>query len=352
MPLRVMYMPEQSTYTLAELKKIHDDLPSRVAQDLKFRSAFVIMDNLAQYHRQMHRLALQMALQHIHGKMPPSWQTGFAFALLGSGARGEQSIRSDQDHAFIYPIENEASPGDGDAYYQHLGEVTAAMLHQIGYPFCTGHIMASNARWRGTLSTWQERIINYADYPDWDNIRFLLIAADARTIIGESGLVANIRHSVAHSISRSPFIRWKVADQALSHPIALTLLGGIRSDPDPLHKGCFQVKEGFYTPLVNSVRLWALSLDIGEPSTKIRIEKLLLQKAWSAELAKQVTDALETALFVRLRHHVTKALQGQPIDDYVVIEQLSDEERDRIKRALRTTKQLQQITLRQFRRPG
>lgn len=352
MPLRVMYMPEQPTYTLAELKKIHNDLPFVVAEDLKFRSAFVIMDNLAQYHRQMHRLALQLALKHIHGKMPPSWQTGFAFALLGSGARGEQSIRSDQDHAFIYPVESEASPGDGDAYYQRLGEVTAAMLHQIGYPFCSGNIMASNARWRGTLNTWQERILNYADYPDWDNIRFLLIASDARTIIGETGLVANIRQSVAHSVSRSPFIRWKVADQALSYRIALTMLGSIRPDPDPVHKGCFQVKEGFYSPLVNSVRIWALSLDIGEPSTKIRIEKLLAQKAWSAELAKQVTEALETALFVRLRHHVMQALQGQPIDDYIPIEQLPDRDRDRIKQALRTTKQLQQITLRQFKRPG
>lgn len=199
---------------------------------------------------------------------------------------------------------------------------------------------------------WKERIVQYGEYPDWDNIRFLLIASDARTVIGEPGLVAQVRQSVAQAVSRSPFIRWKVADQALSQRIALTILGGIRLDPDPLHKGCFHIKEGLYSPLVNSVRIWALSLDIGEPSTKVRIEKLLLQKAWSFDLAAQVKEALETALFIRLRHHVMQALAGQAIDDYVSVDQLSDHERDRVKRALRVARQLQQITARQFQRPG
>ncbi len=346
------YLPVMSNYTLTVLRQNHQDIPYLVAEDLKNHDAFYVMDNLSSYHREVHRIALQLALEHLHGRMPPSWQTGVAFAQLGSGARSEQSIFSDQDHALLYGGFTSKVTSDEDAYYQKLGEVTAAMLHEIGYPFCTGNIMASNARWRGTLAMWEARIQEYADLPDWDNLRFLLIAADARTVIGEKGLVAKIRQAVAHVVARSPYIRYKVSDQALTQKVALSLLGGIKLEVDPLHKGKFSIKEGLYSPLVNCVRIWALSMDVGEPSTTKRIERLIEKKAWTKDLALPILAALETALYFRLRHHVKMALSGQTIDDYVSIDELSDAERERIKRAMRVTKQLSQITARQFPRPG
>ncbi len=72
---------------------------------------------------------------------PPA---AFAFVVLGSEAREEQTLATDQDNAIIYadvaPEENEAV----QAHFLRLGEKVCGWLDLVGYRRCKGEVMACN----------------------------------------------------------------------------------------------------------------------------------------------------------------------------------------------------------------
>ncbi len=309
-------------------------------------------EQAAREHKRIHADVFSLAQRHVEEQglcRPPGEMT---FLMLGSGARGEQSILSDQDHALVFELPDRDTETDATrAYVDRLTRVTAALLSEVGYALCSGHVMASNPRWQGTLLTWQNRLEQYYDHPDWENIRFLLIAADATAIVGHTSHASALREGVASRVARSSFIRWKIADQALVHGVALTPLGQIRLE-GVSGKGYFHVKEGLYTPLVNSVRLWAHSVLINVPQTLSRIEALTSQRVWSEELADRVKEAFVTTLDARVGHHLRLYEERKTMDDRISLSELDDPSRRRLKDALRTAKSLQQMTAKQFARSG
>lgn len=319
-------------------------LPHSVWVDLKSRPLTSILKDLASYHRALHRAAAELALARLRERKGSGGMEKIAFAVLGSGARDEQLLGADQDHALVYG--GETRP-DMDEYAARVGEVTGAVLHQLGYPLCTGNVMASNPRWRGSRTAWRDRIQEYADLPDWDNIRFLLIAADGAAVSGPPEWIEEIRAGVGRAVRDSAFIRWKIANQGLSRGSGLTRMGALRLD-----QGAFLVKEWLYAPLVNCVRLWALSFGGREPATESRISFLEREGVFSPERASQLREALQVALGLRLRHHVGLALQGRAFDDRIPLSELSVSEQSQLRDALRTVRQLQQSAARQFPKPG
>lgn len=299
---------------------------------------------LAVRHRALHREAFEWALWRL---AKDGWripQRNVAFAILGSGARDEQSILCDQDHALLY---EDGDDGD-EPYFKRLGETVAALLHDVGYPLCSGNVMASNPRWRGSTSAWEARLAKYEALPDWDSIRYLLIAADARVVWGDPVLVERMRAQAVGAVARSAFIKWKTADQGLSQKVSLTLRGHLRLEPGGVHKGRFALKDSLYTPLVNSIRIWALSLGLEQPGTAERIDGLVGAHAWSTELADRVRAALSATLEARLSHHLCQDRDGEMLDDYVDPDALPECLLKEVKLAHHTLRQLQQVTARQF----
>lgn len=212
--------------------------------------------------------------------------------------------------------------------------------------------MASNVRWRGSPSRFAAQFSEYEAFPDWDHIRYLLIASDARTIAGMDALTSRLRSQAVQAVARSGFMKWKTADQGLAQRVSLTLLGHLRTETAGAYKGLFGVKEGLYTPLVSSVRVWALSVGIEEPATVMRIASLVRSRVWTEDLAASVLHALRVILRTRVRHHVALAEADRPIDDYVDPLALSTDTLDDLKRAHRTVRNLQQLTAKHFPRGG
>jgi signal-transduction protein with cAMP-binding, CBS, and nucleotidyltransferase domain len=72
----------------------------------------------------------------------------YALLVLGSGARRESTLRTDQDHALV--VADGAPPG-ADGWFAALAEHLAATLEQCGLVRCPGDIMATTrpggSRW-------------------------------------------------------------------------------------------------------------------------------------------------------------------------------------------------------------
>ncbi len=66
----------------------------------------------------------------------------YCFLALGSMARQEQLIVTDQDNALV--LDNRFDPAQHDAYFKALAAFVSDGLARCGYSYCTGGVMATN----------------------------------------------------------------------------------------------------------------------------------------------------------------------------------------------------------------
>jgi CBS domain-containing protein len=102
--------------------------------------------------------------------------------VLGSGARQESALGSDQDHALV--LAGDAPPGAGD-WFAALTERLAATLERCGLPRCPGEVMATNPAWRAPLGVWQDRFLRWIEQPDEDALLEAAIFFDFRQLHAE-----------------------------------------------------------------------------------------------------------------------------------------------------------------------
>jgi CBS domain-containing protein len=88
----------------------------------------------------------------------------FAWVALGSAARHEQVLTSDQDHAIAYG--DGTDPDEVDPYFAVLAESVTAGLEACGIERCRGNVMAVNPAWRRTREGWRRRLGEYVADPD------------------------------------------------------------------------------------------------------------------------------------------------------------------------------------------
>src|SRR5690606_29702172 len=77
----------------------------------------------------------------------------YSFMVLGSMARDEQLIVTDQDNALV--LDDRFDPAEHDEYFLRLATFVSDGLAACGYSYCKGGIMATNQRWRQPLSVWK-----------------------------------------------------------------------------------------------------------------------------------------------------------------------------------------------------
>ncbi|MBL0386040.1 hypothetical protein JJB07_05180 [Tumebacillus sp. ITR2] len=293
------------------------------------------------WHDLLMRRALDFALHDAEKKGLGTPPAPFCWLLLGSGGRRELTLHPDQDNALVY--RSLARDEDGRtkerSFFQQVGEIGNARLEEIGYPFCSGFVMAANTRWNGTVEEWHEQFQKYADYPDWSHTRHLLIASDLRPIYGEESLARELRGWLVERIPQMEFLKWQVADNGLSTKTGLDFWDRFRIERWGDHVGRLHLKEGGYLPLVNAVRLWAIAHGIEQTNTGERIAELVLRGIWTAETARPVLDAYEYLHHLRLW------------ENYVSPDKLPSGEALHLKVVLKTVRALQKRTAKYFVKP-
>jgi CBS domain-containing protein len=87
----------------------------------------------------IHKRLIEIALEDL-GPAPRE----FAFMVMGSQARGEQTLATDQDNAIVI----DEAPGKlsekDQTYFLELGKKLNKDLNTVGYNYCPGQVMAGN----------------------------------------------------------------------------------------------------------------------------------------------------------------------------------------------------------------
>lgn len=199
----------------------------------------------------------------------------YAFIAFGSAGRNEQTLWSDQDNGLV--IGESGDPAAKD-YFAIFGPRLSHILEKSGYPPCPGNVMISNPLWRKTVKEWGRQLENWRSELGWEQVRYLMIAADMRHIAGDGSLSAAFRR-VMHDVferksSPEQDLGAAVLRNTVRHKAALNVLGQVITEQNGEHAGDFDVKYGLYLPIVNAIRYLAVVYGVSGSSTLERLNQL------------------------------------------------------------------------------
>lgn len=250
----------------------------------------------------------------------------YCWVALGSVARNEQALASDQDHAMI--ISDDMSP-EHDAYFADLAEFVTAGLVQCGFPRCKGDAMATNPRWRVTLSQWQREFSNWLGSPTSEAVLNSSIFFDMRPIHGDHALFNALQQWVLRSAPSSSRFLGHLAKHANDAEVPIGFLRGFVVEKKGEHRDRLDIKLGGINPIVDVARLYALRWGLPQVSTRAR----LVAAAEHGAHVENLLDAHEFLGYTRLQHQGRLVAAGEEPNNFINPEDLSEFERKHLREA-------------------
>jgi PAS domain S-box-containing protein len=261
---------------------------------------------------------------------PPA---AFAFVALGSEAREEQTLATDQDNAIIYadgaPEQNAAVQD----YFLRFGEKICGWLDLAGYRRCQGEVMACNPKWCQPLSQWQQYFTACVTAATPQDLLDVNVFFDFRCAYGEAGFVQALRehlHQLLGGEGRNTFF-FHLAQSTLQFKAPRGFFGNIQLESSGEHPAAFNVKAAII-PLVNFARMYALQHRLAETNTLERLRQLrdagVLVPASHDELVQAYTALMQ----MRLTHQAAQIGRGVGPDNLIDLQELTQLERSMLKK--------------------
>lgn len=249
----------------------------------------------------------------------------YALLVVGSGARRESTLRTDQDHALV--LADDAPPGAG-AWFAALAERLAATLERCGLPRCPGDVMATNPAWRVPLAAWQDRFIHWIEQPGEDALLEAAIFFDFRQLHGQLHAGQPLERVIRGAAGNRRFLGRLAAAAVRRRPPA-GFLYHLRGE----RRGRIDLKAHGTAPIVDLARLFALEAGRPETGTVARLHAAV-DEGTAGKLAIDLAAAFEDLQQLRFDHQAACLAAGAPADDIVATGELTELQRRRLKDAM------------------
>jgi len=260
---------------------------------------------------------------------PPTY---FSFLSLGSNARFEMTLFSDQDNALVYsdvPPENQKKV---QKYFLNLSDAVCTRLAQAGYPFCPGGIMASNPLYCLSLSEWRRNFERWFKTAVPESILEVNVFFDLHCAYGEPVLVEELKRTIHYLGEEYPAFFMHFARNALLYKPPLNRLGKIKSDRrDGLRT--IDIKECI-KPLEIMARVYALQKKIDEASTSLRLQRLFEAGHMQEETFSNMRYVFDALWQLRFYNQIVAHADLKSVNDDLDLNRLIDIERMNLRNVL------------------
>jgi CBS domain-containing protein len=270
-----------------------------------------------------------------HGPAPLPW----AWLDMGSAARREFTLASDQDNALAYarPASGaELTPEGADAYFERLGQDVNRGLERCGIGIDNNGVMARDRRWRMSKPDWLRTFDECLTQPDESHLVRATVAFDFRPAAGGLAVVSELTARIRAAREHPQFMRL-LARSASGFPVALGFRGQLSTDDD----GRLDIKKGAIIPVVNLVRYHAMSAGVTISATLDRIEAVAMAGALGDDEAEALSEAFEVIARLRFEHHAQLVADGRPADNRIDPGALAPIARTELREALQVVKRAQ-----------
>jgi CBS domain-containing protein len=269
-----------------------------------------------------------------HGPAPLPW----AWLDLGSAARREFTLSSDQDNALAY---GDSSTADqADAYFERLGSDVNDGLERCGIGEDNNGVLAGKRQWRMSKSAWLKTFDECFEQPDESHLIRATVAFDFRAPAGGLGVTAEFTSRIRTARSHPQFMRL-LARSATGYQVALGFRGHLATERGGEHRGRIDVKHHAIIPLVNLVRYHALATGVTISPTLDRIDAVTGAGGLSRDDGSALREAYEVITRVRFAHHADLIAAGSPADNLIDPGALAPIARSDLREALTVVKRMQ-----------
>lgn len=276
--------------------------------------------------------ALDLAIEELVA--PPS---GWAWMALGSHARSEQGLQTDQDHALV--IEDQRDEG----YFEKLSSMVVGTLERCGLARCPSKMMASEPGFRRTAAEWDRALENWIDDTDRFAAFVAEILLDCRQIAGSIDGQTVFDRAIERA-GANEFFMTRLLRLALSQRIPLR---GIRRRV-ALRGGMVDVKAGGLRAATELARVFGIKAGCTAPESLSRLEAAARHGGLGSDHSSALAESLEALLDLRLDHQIRRWRRSEPIDEAVRRSELGPVDQARLREALRQVRLTQEDIGRQL----
>ena len=252
----------------------------------------------------------------------------FAFITLGSNARHEMTMFSDQDNAIIFRSGDKADNAEIRRYFLKLADRVSGLLDKAGYPYCPGGIMAYNPRWCMSLNEWKNRFTATTFEAEAESIFEVNTVFDIRFIYGDKGLVDDLQSHMISITRDNPEFFMHYARNCLLYQPPLGLFGKIRSENQSGLRS-LNVKKCIH-PIVNFARIYSLKHGIKLPGTLERLNELMSMGKISKETYGEISYAFDHLWYLRFYNQIICHADLRRVNDELDMERLSEVETQKL----------------------
>jgi CBS domain-containing protein len=267
---------------------------------------------------------------------PAAW----AWLDLGSAARREFTLASDQDNALAYATPEPGEEKAVDAYFERLGVDVNQGLVRCGIGLDNNGVLAGKRLWRMSKDAWLRTFAECLTEPNESHLIRASVSFDFRPSAGGLQLVPELTDYIRDARRHPQFMRL-MARTANGYPVALSFRGQLatgRGDDPP---GRLDLKHGAIIPLVNLVRFHALAEGVTISPTLDRIDAVARLGGLEKDVADGLTEALDVITRRRFEHHAAQIEAGLTPDNLIDPGELTPIARADLREALHVVRRAQ-----------
>jgi CBS domain-containing protein len=238
----------------------------------------------------------------------------FAWVALGSAARHEQALTTDQDHSIAYGAGADVEAID--PYFAALAASVTDALEASGIQRCRGNVMAVNPAWRNTSEGWRQRFGEYVADPDLRGTRIMGIAFDYRRVTGAVDIEATLDEFIRTAGRDQGFVR-RLATTALESEPPVGRHRDIAVRHRGEHRGRIDIKHHGITIITNLARVHAILAGVTENRTIERLRGAASAGVITDRTRDDLVEAFRVLWGIRLERHAALMGRGEMADDFV-----------------------------------
>ncbi|MEF1219178.1 DUF294 nucleotidyltransferase-like domain-containing protein, partial [Photobacterium damselae] len=255
----------------------------------------------------------------------------YCLVAMGSMARDEQLIVTDQDNALILDDSyDEAIHGD---YFAQLAKFVSDGLAECGYSYCDGDIMATNPQWRKTRTEWEECFAEWIDHPNPERLLHSSIFFDIAGVYGRVKWAEQLNSFIVRRAKKNNRFLACLAHNAINRTPPLGFFKDFVMEKDGRHRNSINLKRRGTAPLADLIRVHALAVGSQQQNSFDRLDDIIDAGILPKGRGQDLRDAMELIYMVRIRHQALDIENGDEPDNSIEPENMSEFERRNLKAA-------------------
>jgi len=333
----------ESARSIADLKVIHHGID---ALTLSLHKVGVPTHDLMRLISHLNDQIVQRLIALLRSERFPRLPAGFAFVVMGSEGRCEQTLKTDQDNAMIYADDLST---DDLAMLASFSEALTEGLVEIGVPECPGGIMAKNSFWRRSLTEWMEVVDGWISEPNGDNILRFCMFCDLRTLAGDPALEQAIKSHIAERVQHETLFLMQLAVQAGKFALPLGFFGGFKVEKGGDHRGEIDLKTAGLFAITEGIRALGLAAGLVGGGTAEKMVQLREKGVLSHEQLEDLQASFNMLCQLRLQGQMEAIARGGELSNYIAPAVLNRVEQGRLHVTLEVVKSFEAFINHRFR---